>query len=517
MTSQSLLGLLGLATLAASPAHAGMVVSTTAEMPHEPEGFGALNLDNVTIQVSDGSFGAGNGAYEMGPEGLWHGEIDDGAGHQTALLKGKDWPVGEPPGIKAVNDDTEVKEGKPQNCLMTTSYLEGGYLDTEGPEQTRCSSDFQTHKRFKVNMGPSSLERGVDLVFNVVPDGTSRDYEVFQKINNYTDVRLEGFEVQVGVGLGDSFQTASAAGLSSMLGLSTPSDIWDAEDRATFAHGLFGPADKHFPDDGFFDDSRAGYLTEIVEYETGTGVGDVFRSTVAQDSNYLQVPAGTGPVEQFGPWLPSTWIPSGYFFDDDGDPSTDAQLLAFWGETAADSGEFSWMLGNADGFAPVAPEVVAEWDADELYAISGIEDLLNLGLNYKVTVGTVDASWPTWDAEAESATFTLRMVPIEDTSGIGEPSYVDNGPDGGEDTGTVDTGGGDDSGDEGGDEGGDDSGDDGTGDDGTVDDSSDNSLEPYDPSAAGCGCASSSRRLGGGTLAFGLVLLGGVLSRRRRS
>ncbi len=40
-----------------------------------------------------------------------------------ARLSGKDWPVGEPTGIKAVIGDTKTNNGKPQNCLINTSYL----------------------------------------------------------------------------------------------------------------------------------------------------------------------------------------------------------------------------------------------------------------------------------------------------------------------------------------------------------------------------------------------------------
>ena len=411
-------------------------------MPHSPDGFAAWNLDNVDVVVPDGSFDPMTGAYVMGPDGIYSAAVTDGQGTQTAMIQGKDWPVGEPSGIKVINDDAEVNPNRPPNCLATTSYLQGTTLATPNPLPTLCSSGFQTHKRFKVNMGPGSLDAGVDLVFNVEPDGTTRDYQVFQKINNHTDARLEGFAVQVGVGVGADFVAAGDAGLSTVLALSTPPEIWSTEQTATFSHGLFGPADQHFPQDGFFDDVRAGFVTEITEYTMGSGQGDTFSSTMTLGSHYAQVPPAGGPPEQFGPWLPAAWAPYGYFFDDDGDPSTDAALMAFWGETAAGSGVYAWMGGDADDFAVVDEETVAAWESDPAYEIGEIEDLLNLGLNYILTVGTVDAGWPTWDADTSTATLTLRMIPVEDTSGLGEPGYVTNSPlGGGETTGGESTGG----------------------------------------------------------------------------
>ena len=48
-----------------------------------------------------------------------------------AKVTGKVWPVGEPTGIKAVNGDTQTKNGKPQNCLINSAYL-GADVSTSG-------------------------------------------------------------------------------------------------------------------------------------------------------------------------------------------------------------------------------------------------------------------------------------------------------------------------------------------------------------------------------------------------
>ncbi|MCP3952585.1 MAG: hypothetical protein GY697_10280, partial [Desulfobacterales bacterium] len=55
-----------------------------------------------------------------------------------------------------------------------------------------------------------------------------------------------------------------------------------------------------------------------------------------------------------------------------------------------------------------------------------IEDMLNVGLNYVVTIGVVDENWPkNLDGEA---TFTIRVNPVVDDTGAGDPSYVGNDP-----------------------------------------------------------------------------------------
>ncbi len=52
-------------------------------------------------------------------------------------------------------------------------------------------------------------EEGIDLVFNVDPEEGSRDYQVFQKINNWTNGRLDGFTIEVGTGIGTAFAASS--------------------------------------------------------------------------------------------------------------------------------------------------------------------------------------------------------------------------------------------------------------------------------------------------------------------
>jgi hypothetical protein len=76
---------------------------------------------------------------------------------------------------------------------------------------------------------------GVDLVFNVEVETGSSEYQVFQKINNWTGGRLEGFTIQVGFGVGQSFQSVADSAVDMAdLNIAVPSDVWDPEQLAIF-------------------------------------------------------------------------------------------------------------------------------------------------------------------------------------------------------------------------------------------------------------------------------------------
>ncbi len=398
-------------------------------------GFGGWNLDNVSVSVPGGFFDPVNGDYTIGPDGLYQAEVDDAAGTVMAIVLAKDWPLGEPPGIKIVNDDALVKAPKPENCILATTYLENNTLDSGDPRQVICSSPFQSHKRFKVALLPSSGDsegsESVDLVFNVETEAGARDYQVFQKINNWTGRRLEGFTVQVGFGVGAGFQTVGQAGVPlASLSVSVPGSIWDPEDLSTFSHGLFGPVDMHFPNVGFFDDVRAGF--QIDQYPVLPGEVDTLTATATLElltgSNYADVPPGAGlPADQFGPWLPNIWLPEGIYFDDDNDPETDDQLVAWYGYNPATL-TYEWMYGgngvvNPVPFGTVSAQDLTAWFTSPVHYIGKIDDLANINLNYLVTIGDV-TTFPV----AAGNTFTIRITPHPDTSGTGAPGYIASRP-----------------------------------------------------------------------------------------
>jgi hypothetical protein len=233
---------------------------------------------------------------------------------------------------------------------------------------------------------------------------------------------------------------------------------------AEFPGGLFyGPADdKHGW--GFFSSTRAYYTVDISLLATDE---DSFTSTTLSD-NYTDL---------VGEWLPITWVPTGYFFDDDGNPATDnivvswydgsewisydidestgqrspynpdAATLYMWATTpptvwdddgdSPDLGDAQTLGGTlyaswnaetelydlADGSGTLANnEIQKEIDASTTlerrtgYMTGPIEDLANLNLNYYIEVADA-GTWPTFDG-IDTASFTLRITPIEDPDNI---------------------------------------------------------------------------------------------------
>jgi len=416
--------------------------------PSHSSGFGGWNLGNVNVKMTDSNY-APNGKTFDKSDGSYDAMVDgdsfesdiydslDTSGTVMVNLHGKDWPVGEPAGIKVITANTfdeVMSHSKPASCIMTTSYLEGGYLDAVTPTETLCSSPFQSHKRFKLNMLPTMVGAdgaygtGVNLTFNVQADVNTWRYMVLQKINNYTGKRLDGFKVEVGfLDAGGVFTTALANGADIRLSIGTGEDaggdIWAADELATFSHGLFGAADDHFPTNGFFDSIRAGYAVTL------NGAADTIEYTAPLGSNYISLPVQNSAADatitplanQFGNWLPSTMVPKGIFYDDDNDPSTDAELMAFWAGYGNGT-DYGWMKGDRDNFAPASALELATWASHPLFNVGEIEDVLNLGLNYIVEIGDT-STFPVAAAE----TFTIRITPHVAPTSVA-PGYIANPP-----------------------------------------------------------------------------------------
>jgi len=431
-----------------APVYAGQIVGVQQGAPSPTlvddwdNGFGGWNLDNVDVKIVNvdtgevveaKTFDKLTGSYtamELGD--TFVSEVNDGAGNIMSNLHGKDWPVGEPSGVKAITNSDITATGsnnKPASCLMSTSYHQfsddpsyvgptpdDGFLGSDNPNPTLCDSPFQTHKRFKVDALPATVDglgtEAIDLVFNVEDEAGTRRYMILQKLNNYTDKRLGGVKIELGFGVGENFQNVSqttvndgAENLTLSLGIgeNADGDIWDADDLATFSAGLFGTADKKHPNDGFFDTSRAGFFVEL------SADSSTIASTAAFPSNYTTI---------LGDWLPSIWEPTGIFYDFDDNPLTDATLVAFWGDNpnTPDVVDYQWLLGNVDDFTPVPTDQLQAWIADPLYATGTIEDVLNLGLTYIVDIGDV--------AVMPNSQFTIRMTPIASAEQTA-PGYVD--------------------------------------------------------------------------------------------
>ena len=346
-----------------------------------------------------------------------------------------------------------------------------------GDVDEACNDGFQTHKRYKMSanaVGPMELVftvRNVDNVLQIVDqagnpvavdqDPTRNVYRMIGKLNNHTAGRLDGFKVELGFGLSGAAGgfTASTAGdgLSISLRDEAGGDLLADDELANFPGGLFyGPADARHTW-GFFSSTRAGFTVDTTAFAAEQ---DSFQSTVL-----------FGDYERlFGKWLPLKWVPPGWFEDHDGDPSTDAEVRAWFDGTrwlaydidpatgartervVPDTEIATWAatpatVWNDDGdpATTAAGTLYASWDNDAAvwtladgsgtltndemavffdaqgggttyerragYVSGPIEDLANLNLNYYIEVGDI-SSWPGYDAATGEAKFTLRITPL---------------------------------------------------------------------------------------------------------
>lgn len=180
---------------------------------------------------------------------------------------------------------------------MATSYLEGHFLDSTDPEQVICSGPFQSHKRYKLAMLPSTVaggagqERGIDLVFNIEAEPGARDYQVFQKINNWTDGRLSGFKIEIGTGVGTDFIPSGAEGGVGVanLSLSVPGDIWSASQLATLV--------EPFPALIFSSQDASVAITSTATFEAGAvltaRIGDADLNLLSDTAETVEVQIST--------------------------------------------------------------------------------------------------------------------------------------------------------------------------------------------------------------------------------
>jgi hypothetical protein len=111
-------------------------------------------------------------------------------------------------------------------------------------------------------------------------------------------------------------------------------------------------------------------------------------------------------------------LPTGIFFDDDGNPDTDAELVAWYGYNPA-TGGLGWMRGASGSFAAIPAAEIQTMGANLSYTSDVIDDLVNVGLNYVVRIGDV-STFP----GTGNKTFTVRVTPTADASGTPAPTFV---------------------------------------------------------------------------------------------
>ncbi len=272
-----------------------------------------------------------------------------------------------------------------------------GCLMTSNPGAT-CTSPFQSGKRIKQQ---TTGFAPVDLVFDTETsvDGegnpASNTYQVFHRLINLTGQGVSGFSVELGFGVGDAFVQAQpgqgvliSPGFNAQPGGSGPAST-------QYPFGLFGDAadNPNFSLDGFFAPERSGLSVDV----TGT--------TITSTGFF-------GPYEGlFESWLSQESVPTGAFWDNDNDPSTDALLMAWlnpdglW-EVRREVDDLN--LGSAASL--LVPETFATYDEvvsflglDGVLSQGEIEDLANLNLNFAIEVGDM----------GDAGSFTLRTTMVE--------------------------------------------------------------------------------------------------------
>lgn len=246
---------------------------------------------------------------------------------KTDTYGGVLWEEGnvESPGMKVVTDG----DGD-ESCIMTSGF------NPEDNTDKQCNDPRQTSKRAKVYT--NDLEGPVDLVFNVstaIPIDST--YRFFLKYENLSPSRIESFTIQLGKGIGDEFVPSVADdGIAfatrdgtEILEQANIDSYSDNSLGVVFAFGLFGNASESWHStDGYYDPTKRGRFNMTVESE------DVIKAFPVTD-NIADLYNGA-----MKSWINKGIAPQGYAYDNDGDPETEAVLVADFdaaGKRLADS------------------------------------------------------------------------------------------------------------------------------------------------------------------------------------
>ena len=367
------------------------------------------NTSNVLVGTNppDGETGE-SVVYDKWPIGT---TVPDGAETNGKIVFVP--PEATSPGIEVLNPDGGYEDSNPLNpddplqltgCIKTSS-------------NAACDDGFQSGKRIKQQMTDTGP---MDLVFNLDPTDldTVATYQVFGRLINKTDGDLDGFKLELGYGVGDTFVNASVGGPLTFSTEFTAQPGSSTNVTTQYPFGLFGAASDspNFVLDGFFDDERTGLLitqnategaTTITSAEYYGGYNDIFGDWLSS-----KVDPGTEP------------LPEGIFWDFDADPDTDNLLMAWqledgsWevrrtigetcGPTSGSKPDLCSPGVTLEKFLPFATRELAEaYLTDEfaklifddlsdgtlitaktaIYSGGPIEDLANLNLNYAILLG----------------------------------------------------------------------------------------------------------------------------------
>jgi hypothetical protein len=262
-----------------------------------------------------------------------------------------------------------------------------GCILASGP--STCDGPRQSGKRFKqvvTGNGPIDLSFNVDPNLSPDPNGDeSFGYRVFHRLINATGRLLNGFSVSLGTGIGNNFMKSAAGdglAFSAVDAFGDPQGPGLVSESAFYPFGLYGDAatNPNFDLDGFFDGTgRAGF--ELAASE------DMISSTGFFGKN----------DDLFGGWLSQSQVPTGALWDNDGDPGTDALVMAWFDSTLGKweirrdidpldptkavslaSSVFRDTFGQVEDYLGLVGASALEEDF--------IEDLANLNLNYGISL-----------------------------------------------------------------------------------------------------------------------------------
>ncbi|MCR8724979.1 choice-of-anchor F family protein [Frigidibacter sp. ROC022] len=327
------------------------------------------------------------------------------------------------PGLKPVtgtlnNDDFTSANGfSPsgvENCLMANN-------------DNTCDSPSGTGKRWKSWLqGPA----GFDMMFLTAASGGVTEYFNYGKLTNFSGARVAGFSFVLGTGSGADFTPVAAGGadgvsFDNLVAATSKSGEWptvstgDLEQnplqRFFFPGGLFGDGGQEGVV-GFFSTDRAGFEVianaDLTRLDTG----------VFFNADHLAL-FGDGLLDR-------SRLPDGVFWDQDGDPDTEAKVIA-WYNSGADEwqygnvaddpdtagideqAEFLQALADELGVAvgdlghtgtqgvAVPDQIMALIQASDAMEVAGIEDISNLNLNFSLDVGDIALGG-----------FTVRITPL---------------------------------------------------------------------------------------------------------
>jgi len=392
----------------------------------------------------------------------------DGTGSVAHVIWDLDNKSGRAPGIQTVTNDLDFPV---VNCIMAS----GISPDTNQPKT--CVDEQGSAKRYKLEIREPDVP--IDLVFNTSTEvirykgvkdpmedggedfeafraefGIGRIYRVIKKWRNTTGKRALSFRLELGFGVGDAFVPASLAdGVAFELRPLVPREffagrtgaddreVWDPFRYATFSPAMFDDGRRERFKPGFFDAKAAGMSPLELEdgdksqfIHTGVDLDEERGHRGSLTHNYFAMHNAQGKGKglrgaPFGYMLPDQLATTGIYVHEDGDPSTEGKLLAWW-----DGSDYRY--GLDDEFAVVPDEQLTKWaerllSEDEVldgprYESAPVDDLSSLNVDAFIYL---DDRLLDEDGELKQPSITLRIhtvsIAADTVDGSETPEWMD--------------------------------------------------------------------------------------------